>query len=281
MWADLENAFRQRTAYLARALSRLIFPPHCVVCRHPAAEDEDRYLCRDCLARTAFVSDPTCPRCGHTLGRHAEADTRCIECRNVPLRFDRAVAAAHHDGPARQMVLALKFAGQQHQAFPLARMLAARLRTTDILERTQAIAPVPLHRSRLRTRGFNQAHLLARELGRLARLPVDKDILRRTRNTPPQTRAPSLTARRSNVRGAFTTTSPPAVQGKTLLLIDDVMTTGATTSECAGTLKRAGAKTVFVATATRRMNLPPPDDTEPAAEPYPVESLVPPPDLDE
>ncbi len=281
MWADQGKTFRQRAAYVARALSRLIFPPHCVVCRHPADEDEDRYLCHDCLARTVFVSDPTCPRCGHVLGQHTEDEKRCVECRNVPLRFDRAVAAAHHDGPARQMVLALKFAGQQHQAFPLARMLAARLESTGILERTQTIAPVPLHRSRMRTRGFNQAHLLARELGRLARLPVDKDILRRTRNTPPQTRAPSLTARRSNVRGAFTATSPAAVKGKTLLLIDDVMTTGATTSECAGTLKRAGARAVFVATATRRMALPPPDDTEPETEPYPVESLVPPPDVDQ
>ncbi|MFO7900560.1 MAG: ComF family protein [Planctomycetota bacterium] len=279
MWSARLRTVRPPASRFLLALGRLVFPPHCSICRRPAAEDEDRYLCRDCLARIVFVTGPTCPRCGHVLGKHADTDKRCVQCRNLPLRFDRAVSAAHHAGGARQMVLALKFGRQQHQAFPLAKMMTARLEDTDILERVQAIVPVPLHRSRTRSRGFNQAGLLARELGRLARVPVLKSALRRTRNTPPQTRALSLAARRRNVKGAFAVRSARSVEGKTLLVVDDVMTTGATTSECAATLKRAGAKRVFVATATRRMTVPPRADAAPGLRPYEIESLRPPPDV--
>ena len=242
---------------LAVGLGRLLYPPHCSVCGRAVREDEDRYLCRDCVGRISFVVDATCPKCGHEVGPYAKDSSRCINCRNVPLRFDRAVAAAHHAGPVRDLVLTLKFARQKQNAFPLAKILAVRLQETGIPEEAQLIVPVPLHRSRRRSRGFNQSDLLAKELGERLSLMISNRVLRRVLDTPPQSRGMSLAGRRANVKGAFAVRNTKAIAGKCVLLIDDVLTTGATTSECAGVLKRAGAKKVYVATVTRRMKTPP------------------------
>ena len=256
---------------LATALARLLYPPHCVVCLRPVSEDEDRYLCRDCIARIDYVRDPTCPKCGHELGPHVTAERRCAHCNNMPLRFDRAVAAAHHAGAARDMVLGLKFGARKHNTYPLSQLLAVRLADTDIPGRVGLIVPVPLHRSRLRTRGFNQAEMIARELGERFRLPVVTRNLRRIVNTPPQTRALSSARRRANVKGAFALKRPRAFDGKSVLLVDDVLTTGATCSECAGLLKRAGAARVYVATVTRRMLTPARPIDGDSAESSPIE----------
>ncbi len=276
MMPELRHILRPRARRLAEAFGRLLYPPHCSVCGRAAAEDEDRYLCRDCIGRIDFVREPTCPKCGHELGPHPKESGRCINCRNTPLRFDRAVAAAHHDGPARDLVLALKFGLQRQDAHPLAKLLAARLGETDIPERAQLIVPVPLHASRRRSRGFNQSELLARELGERLELMVSPRALRRTVNTPPQSRGMSAASRRANVKGAFAVRRARSVEGKSVLLVDDVLTSGATTSECAGALKRAGAKAVYVATVTRRMMTPPAADGErPPPDRYPVESALP------
>ena len=239
------------------ALGRLLYPPHCSVCGRAIREDEDRYLCRDCIGRINFVIEPTCRKCGHELGPYTNDDSRCINCRNVPLRFDRAVAAAHHAGAIRDLVLALKFARQKQNAFPLAKILAVRLQETGIPEEAQLIVPVPLHRSRRRSRGFNQSELLTKELGEQLSLMISNRVLKRVLDTPPQSRGMSLASRRANVKGAFAVRHPRAIAGKCVLLVDDVLTTGATTSECAAVLKRAGAKKIYVATVTRRMKTPP------------------------
>ena len=112
------------------------------------------------------------------------------------------------------------------------------------------IVPVPLHPKRLRWRGFNQAVLLAREVGREWRLPMDPFVLRRSRNTSPQTQLPEE-ERRKNVRRAFEIAAEKSVKGKSLLLVDDVYTSGATVNECSRTLMRAGAKEVYVLTLAR------------------------------
>ena len=271
----LEN-IRPQAARLLEACGRLLYPPHCAVCGRSADEDEDRYLCRDCIGAIDFVQEPACPKCGHELGPFTKQAKRCINCRNTPLRFDRAVAAAHHAGVVRDLLLAFKFAAQKQNAFPLAKLLAARLEETEIPGQVQLIVPVPLHRRRQRSRGFNQARSLAERLGERLSLMVSPRVLRRVVDTPPQSRGMSLASRRANVKGAFVVRSPRAVNGKSVLLIDDVLTTGATTSECAAILKRAGAKTVYVATVTRRMKTPPqdPDGKEPVIR-YEIEAAVP------
>ncbi len=250
-------ALRPVAARVGEAVGRLIYPPHCVVCDAPLTESEDRYLCPECIGAISYVQDPTCPKCGHELGPHADGRKRCPLCRNLPLLFDRAVAAAHHDGPARDLVLGLKFGAQIHNAFPLATLLAARLGDTNLIDCVDVIVPVPLHRSRRRARGFNQSEILAEELGERLDLCVVAGRLVRTVNTAPQTQVMSVPDRRANVRGAFALRRAEPFRGKSVLLVDDVLTTGATAGECARVLKDAGARRVFVATVTRRMSTPP------------------------
>jgi len=244
---------RPRAARLAEAFGRLLYPPHCAVCRRPLDEHEDRYLCRECIAAIEFVCEPACRKCGHELGPYTAEGARCAHCRNTPLRFDRAVAAAHHTGPARDLVLAFKFAAQKQNAYPLSKLLAARLGDSGLLDRVEFIVPVPLHTSRLRERGFNQSELLAHELGDQLGLRVVTGNLRRVVNTRPQTRQMSSATRRANVKGAFAVKSSAAFAGKSLLLVDDVLTTGATAGECARSLYRAGAAAVGVLTVARAL----------------------------
>jgi ComF family protein len=271
-WRQILLRIEPRWALLREIFGRLLFPPHCLSCCRPVDEDEDRYLCRDCIRRIDFVHDPCCPRCGLELGPHEKDTRRCSECRNTPMRFDRAVAAAHHDGAARRLVLGLKFGGQTHNVIPLGKLLDARLNDTGVAGLVQQIVPVPLHRTRLRQRGFNQSRLIAEDLGRRMGLPVIARRLRRTLDTPPQTLAVTAADRRSNVKGAFEVARRHPFAGKTVLLVDDVLTTGATTSECAGALKRAGARVVYVATCTRRM-MTPPQVGDPAPVRYRIEAV--------
>lgn len=262
-------------ASLIEKIGRLIYPPHCVSCNHPNSEDEDRYLCRKCIQNIDFVREPTCSKCGHELGPYVEEEGRCLNCRNVPLRFDRAIAAAHHRGVARQLALALKFQHRRENALPLGKLLATRLFETDIIEEVQTIMPIPLHKQRVRMRGYNQAELIAEELARLTGLPMSNENLYRKINTPPQARGMSAASRRANVKGAFDIHKPEAVEKRTVLVIDDVMTTGATASECAATLKNAGAAKVYVATVTRVMLTPPRDDDAPIPEDSPELTAMP------
>jgi ComF family protein len=172
----------------------------------------------------------------------------CGLCRRAAFAFDEARSFAWYEGALRGLVQCLKFDG----FLPLSRPLAAYLHS--LLQRTggsfDLILPVPLHPRRERRRGFNQSALLARELARLTGITCGKKDCVRVRDTPPQT---GLRAahRRRNVVGAFAVPRPEAVRGRRIVLIDDVMTTGATVHACAGALKDAGAARVLVLTLGR------------------------------
>ncbi len=154
-----------------------------------------------------------------------------------------------YNDKSRDLVLALKRADRLDLVPALAKWLARAGR--EMLPEAEVIVPVPLHRLRLWTRRFNQSALFAQELSRNSGLPTDPFLLERTRRTPSQGEMPSAKARRRNVLGAFRVSDPNAVQGKRVLLIDDVYTTGATLEGCARALKRAKADKVWVVTLVR------------------------------
>jgi len=178
----------------------------------------------------------------------------CGECRQGEQEFDLAKSYGLYTGNLRKAILHLKFHKREQLANRLGSFLARALEPvpeTDLA----IVAPVPLHSSRKRQRGFNQAELLARGLvrgfrSRDRRLRLAADSLRRTRATPPQVGL-SVSARRENVRGVFSVTRPEEVRNRTVVLVDDVMTTGATLSACAGALKRAGASRVLALSLAR------------------------------
>ena len=197
------------------------------------------------------MQGPVCPSCGRPFGS-PEALARsphheCLSCRKEPPYYDQALAAGLFEGPLREAVHVYKYRPLQALGTPLAAWMADQVRMTVPLD---VAMPVPLHRMRLRRRGFNQALLLARGISRRFSVPLSYDNLLRTRHTRPQVEL-SGKERVENVRGAFAVSRPGEVLDRKVLLIDDVFTTGATMNECARVLKEAGAASVTVLTLAR------------------------------
>ena len=234
-------------SWLGVALN-LILPPLCLSCRAVVAESGT--LCQDCWSRLSLLSPPHCARCGHPFEIDAGAGALCGPCIDDPFPFSRARAVFRYDDASRGLILRFKHADRLEGAPAFARWMARA--GAELLDGNPLLVPVPLHRWRLWRRRYNQAALLALALGRLRGLDVDTGVLIRARSTPSQGRM-SRADRARNVKGAFIThpSHPPQVQGRTVVLIDDVMTTGVTLAECAQALLRAGAAQVDVLTLGR------------------------------
>jgi competence protein ComFC len=221
--------------YLA-ALADMFYPERCVGCERRSSD----VLCRACFEALPRVGGPVCGRCGLPT---AFATFVCEACKNVDFGFESARAPLRYEGVGKEIVHALKYRGYRKVVGKLASPLM--LQVLDD-ERFDAVVPVPLHRSRLRKRGFNQAELLARGVAEKINATVS-DTLEVVRSTRDQVEL-SAAQRRANVAGAYTAGGP--VRGK-VLLIDDVFTTGATMSACATTLVRAGAGEVHALSLCR------------------------------
>jgi competence protein ComFC len=214
--------------YLA-ALADLFYPERCVGCERRASD----VLCRTCFEALPGVGSPVCGRCGLPT---AFATFVCEECKNVDFAFESARAPLKYDGVGKEIVHALKYRGYRRVVERLAVPLMLQVIDDGHVD---TIVPVPLHRSRLRKRGFNQAELLALGVAEKMKATVS-DTLEVVRSTRDQIEL-SAAERRANVAGAYKATVP--LRGR-VLLIDDVFTTGATMNACAATLLRAGADQV-------------------------------------
>lgn len=224
----------------------LLLPPRCLKCGVEIGGDGA--LCAECWRGIAFLQPPCCARCGLPFEIDLGAEAICGACaRETPL-YARARAALRYDEASRTLVLAFKHGDKLQLAPALGRFM--RRAGAELLATCDVIAPVPLHWTRLFTRRYNQAAILAHALVRDGDPPVVADLLERHRATPSQGRS-GRTERRRNVRGAFALKRSRAVAGRRVLLVDDVLTTGATVSECARTLLDAGATAVDVLTLAR------------------------------
>jgi predicted amidophosphoribosyltransferase len=225
---------------LKTALVNTIYPPRCLACRE--ATDAPRGLCGACWADTHFIAGETCARCGVPL-MGAGADDLCDGCSGHPPPWDRGAAAMLYKGAGRRMVLALKHGDRLDMVPPLAGWMAAAGR--DLLAGADLIAPVPLHWRRLVRRRYNQSAELARRIARLSGRTAAVDLLVRRRATAPQ-EGMDRAARAANQAGAFAVAPRHVARlaGRAVLMVDDVMTSGATLSACADTLRAAGAARV-------------------------------------
>ncbi len=225
---------------VALDVEALVLPRACLSCERALGGGEDEALCGPCRLALRPIAPPRCARCGHTRDRWEAASVTCGFCRTWPDALAWAASAVwFDDGPARELVHALKYGGWRVAAGPMAsamaREIGARLRGADLL------VPVPLGARRRRERGHNQAELLAEALAARCALPVVAGLLERSRETRTQT-ALHPEQRRANVAGAFRATR--SLGGAKVVLVDDVLTTGATLASAARALAAAGAATV-------------------------------------
>jgi ComF family protein len=224
-------------------------PPQCLACA--AMIDAPGNLCGACHGRFTFITPPHCGICGLPLEQGATEGLICGACVAERPAYGRARAVFTYDAYSRPLILKLKHGDRTDMAVHLAKWL--RRAGAEVIDTTDMLVPTPLHRWRLLVRAYNQSALLARALGGLAGRPVGADALVRTRATPSQGGL-SRDQRRRNVAKAFEVCHPAAVEGRRILLIDDVLTTGATANACALALLQAGAEAVDVLAPARVPN---------------------------
>lgn len=233
---------------MAAGLIDLLLPPRCPGCGMIVA-GQDRF-CVDCWQGLDFIVPPSCARCDLPLLQDAGPEATCGACMADPPPFERAWAPLAYGEQARSLVMRLKYARRIGMARLMADLMATRLGARDGPE--PLLVPVPLHRWRIWSRGFNQSALIAAHLGRRFGWSVDVDALQRVRRTDPL-RGLGRTARAKEVRGAFAVPAAARarIAGRTVLLVDDVFTSGATARACAQALRRGGAAAVEIAAFAR------------------------------
>ena len=241
MWQQLGNLGRE----LGQGLLALLYPGVCAGCGRSLDPDESHF-CGSCRAALTADPHPACPRCASSVGPYAFVDGGCSRCRNDVFYFEGALRLGPYEGLLRDLVLRMK-----HSPGEMLAELVGGLWAEQAEARLRALAadlviPVPLHWRRRLSRGYNQSAALARVLAGRLGLPCRPGWLRRTRFTPNQSQQPA-SERRDNVRGVFAARPRPDLRGRTILLVDDVLTTGSTASEAARALKSAGAAKIWVA----------------------------------
>ena len=244
-------------AVLAQGLFATLFPSDCRLCATPLTNISGLPVCPSCLLDMAPIAGATCEICGERLGIGPSVlpSKPCPACQESRPHFTKAAAYGAYDGGLRELIHLLKYERVAPAAAVLGRMLGDAIQKLSISADSILVVPVPLHSSKRRERGFNQATLIARAALNRNAFPIAEfsgDVLERTRPTVSQI---GLTRpqRVENIRGAFRVRHPSKVSGRNVLLVDDVLTTGTTVSECARILRKAGAQNVWVATVARTL----------------------------
>ncbi len=220
-----------------------IYPPKCILCGEllPLQKPE-RDLCINCIADFPWMKPPVCKRCGKSIESN---QAYCISCQKKISYFDRGFCVFHY-GVVKRAIAELKYQGYKQNADILGCIMAEYMKRffTEYIDKIDFMIPVPMFAKKQKARGFNQAELLAKAIHQQIDIPILQNICIRIRNTIPQNGL-SPAQRIENLKEAFALTQPEAVNRKRILLIDDIFTTGTTINQCAITLKRAGADTVY------------------------------------
>jgi ComF family protein len=248
MSRHLLTGLQSALSVLKQGLFQVLYPGICLLCRRSLLAIE-RDFCEECRRTLAHDPHPACPRCAATVGPFTALADGCPTCRDQSFHFERAFRLGPYEGLLRDVILRMKHISGERVAEAIAELWAER--DGKILLETGAalVLPVPLSWQRKWERGYNQSESLAGTLAAKLNLPCRTDLLRRIRNTPSQVKQSAAT-RRDNVRGAFTARPRPGLAGTTILLVDDVLTTGSTANEAAKALRSAGAARILVAVVT-------------------------------
>ncbi len=238
----------------AQNLIGLVFPARCFLCEAPLDPKRPTPLCLEHATEMVRIERPVCSKCGRKLFGESVEALVCAECRSGRTYYDAGYSAYLFDGPIRELIHQFKYRKRRYLKYFLANQLVDYLQEFADLARYEAIVAVPLHWIGYWKRGFNQAIELAKPLSSHLGIPVVRIALKRVRYTRRQVGL-SRPERRVNIKNAFRVTRTSKVAGRNILLIDDVITTGATLNECARVLKQAGASTVTIVTLAQASDI--------------------------
>lgn len=219
------------------------YPPKCILCETLLPlEKKERFLCEHCKQHRGWLEKPVCQKCGGKIGG---GEILCQRCKEEDFIFEKGIAVFSYQ-QVKPVIAHFKFKEFKRDAIPLSMLMTEYLETfyPEIIKEADLLIPVPMHEKKKRQRGFNQAELLGEGLGKRIGIPCLLNNLRRIRETTPQSKLSSL-QRKENLKGAFDLLLPDEIRGKTVLLIDDIFTTGTTVNECAKVLYQGGAKKVI------------------------------------
>lgn len=235
-----------------RKILEFVFPQNCISCDGKIQEAE-HFLCVGCRADIGFIQQPYCFQCGVPADisyAYPHEEFVCGVCRKTPFHFDQARSLGFYDTVLRTTIHHFKYRRQMGVLPEMDRLLEKYFEENPDFCRGFTVSPVPLHFSKMKERGFDQAFLIARQVASVLKLPLEGGLLRRVKATRPQATM-ARTERARNIKGAFEINRPELVLGKNILLVDDVFTTGATVNEAAKLLKKQGAGKVHVFTLGR------------------------------
>jgi ComF family protein len=232
-----------------RAFLDLLFPPLCHACKSFVANAGELFICADCLGRISFLESPLCTTCGAPFATESGIDHLCGACLvHRPLHLCRSATIL--SGPVQDLIHRFKYGYKVHLSQPLGMLTVHALAAFHKQAGADLVIPVPLHRKRLRQRGFNQSQLIGAVLAKQWQLPLEIGNLQRIRWTEPQITL-DASERVTNVAGAFAVKDGKRLAGKKVLLVDDVLTTGSTMRACVEPLVEAGVAAVFAVTVAR------------------------------
>ncbi|MEK6727896.1 MAG: ComF family protein [Candidatus Omnitrophota bacterium] len=234
---------------LLNSLADIIYPRICLACKHKLDNAHiDNLICKKCWSSINKNLPPFCHSCGRRLKKENFTKNICPACVKINLHFDRAFSPCIYDGAVKKLIHVFKYARKDYLGEPLSKLMIGFIKEYNLpIKYMDYIVPVPLHAIKLREREFNQADILSKHIAEEFNKEILKNNLIRHKFTKTQAEL-KADERILNIRGSFSVIKPEGVKGKNLLLVDDVLTTGATASEAALTLKQAGANIVFVLT---------------------------------
>lgn len=226
-----------------RTLLDFFYPCVCVSCGKSLFAYGMSGLCPACEKKVEYIDNRCCGYCGTSAGDFASLGRGCTRCRPHEQHFTRATGVVRYTDPVRMLVHDYKFKGNRGLGGMFARQMVERLEDSGFPANFDLVLAVPLHKKRYQKRGYNQSEVLARHIARSIGVKYDNRVIYRTRNTVAQSLV-AVSERSENIAGAFSVDAD--LWGKTVLLVDDVLTTGTTASECARVLREAGARCVYV-----------------------------------
>ncbi|MFH0731547.1 MAG: ComF family protein [Candidatus Omnitrophota bacterium] len=232
------------------AFLNLIYPKNCQGCGKSLDYKNKLYLCESCFKTITINKPPFCIRCGHSLCGAVNLSAVCGECMGTNYSFDKAFSCCNYDGLIKELIHNFKYKQNRYLVCLFDELMTQFIKTHMDTQAIDMVVPVPLHKRKIRERGFDQSLLISSRVSNIFNLPLVYNALKRNRYTAQQTHL-SRFQRMDNIKGAFSVKDKNIFNKKAVLLVDDVATTFATADECASVLKKAGTKSVFLLTLAR------------------------------